>query len=78
MLDLGDGGGAGEGELGDGLQLVRLLVLVGGRIALQNPWLGSLGLGFIIIYIYIYIMYFYLSLRTHHLQEAIKDMFRTA
>jgi hypothetical protein len=56
VLDLGDGGGAGEGELGDGLQLVRLLVLVGGRIALQNPWLGSLGLGLVIHYnLYIYV-----------------------
>ena len=39
MLDLGDDGRAGEGELGNRLQLVRLLVLVGGREALQNPWL---------------------------------------
>ena len=42
MLDLGDGGGTGEGELWNRLQPISLLVLVIWRKALKNPWLGAL------------------------------------
>ena len=42
VLDLGDNSWAREGELGDRLQPVHLLFLVGGGEAVQNPGLGCL------------------------------------
>jgi hypothetical protein len=77
VLNLGDGGGAGEGELRDGLQLVRLLVLVRKRKALKNPRLLSLQNACVYSCIHSNHVTTHLPLRTNHLQKAIKDMLRT-